>query len=43
MSAFKGVMAGAGSVTVLIGLLVTVPLKLHTLYMAMRLHDRGLE
>ncbi|WP_332828004.1 hypothetical protein [Novacetimonas sp. GS1] len=39
----QGVMAGAGSVIVLIGLLVTIPLKLHALYMAAQLRDRGLE
>ena len=39
----QGVIAGAGGVTVLIGLLVTVPLKLHALYMAIQLRNRGLE
>ncbi|MFT8711910.1 hypothetical protein [Komagataeibacter rhaeticus] len=39
----KGVISGAGGVVVLIGLLVTIPLKLHALYMAAQLRDRGLE
>ncbi|MFT8948520.1 MAG: hypothetical protein ABF876_18765 [Acetobacter aceti] len=37
----QGIMVGAGGVVVLIGLLVTIPLKLHALYMAVRLRDRG--
>jgi hypothetical protein len=37
----QGVIAGAGGVVVLVGLLVTIPLKLHALYMAAQLRDRG--
>ncbi|WP_275401688.1 hypothetical protein [Novacetimonas pomaceti] len=44
MSPFmQGVISGAGGVVVLIGLLVTIPLKLHALYMATQLRDRGLD
>ena len=39
----EGVISGAGGAFVLIGLLVTIPLKLHALYMAMQLRDRGLK
>ncbi|AHI25789.1 hypothetical protein [Komagataeibacter swingsii] len=39
----EGVIAGAGGVVVLIGLLVTIPLKLHALYIVSRLHDQGLK
>lgn len=39
----QGVISGAGGVVVLIGLLVTVPIKLHALYMAAQLRDRGLK
>ncbi|WP_283095790.1 hypothetical protein [Komagataeibacter oboediens] len=38
----EGVISGAGGVVVLIGLLVTIPLKLHALYMAAYMRDRGL-
>ncbi|GAN99949.1 hypothetical protein Gxy13693_034_019 [Komagataeibacter xylinus NBRC 13693] len=38
----EGVISGAGGVVVLIGLLVTIPLKLHALYMAAHMRDRGL-
>ena len=33
----EGVISGAGGVVVLIGLLVTIPLKLHALYMGLQL------
>lgn len=33
----EGVIAGAGDVVVLIGLLVTIPLRLHVLYSAAQL------
>ncbi|MCW4580989.1 hypothetical protein [Gluconacetobacter entanii] len=39
----QGVMAGAGGVVVLIGLLVTIPLKLHAFYVAAQMRDRGLK
>ncbi|MEZ7137248.1 hypothetical protein [Komagataeibacter sp. SM21] len=39
----EGVISGAGGVVVLIGLLVTIPLKLHALYMSVQLSKRGLE
>ncbi|GCE89419.1 hypothetical protein MSKU15_1020 [Komagataeibacter diospyri] len=39
----QGVISGAGGIVVLIGLLVTIPLKLHALYMAVQLRDRGIE
>lgn len=43
MSDFEtGVFAGAGCTVILIGLLVTIPLKLHAFYVASRLQDRGL-
>lgn len=38
----QGIMVGAGGIVVFIGLLVTIPLKLHALYMATQLRDRGL-
>ncbi|GBQ52305.1 hypothetical protein [Komagataeibacter sucrofermentans] len=38
----EGVISGAGGVVVLIGLLITIPLKLHALYVAVQLRDRGL-
>ncbi|WP_275954928.1 hypothetical protein [Komagataeibacter oboediens] len=38
----EGVISGAGGTVVLIGLLVTIPLKLHALYVAAQLRDRGL-
>ncbi|WP_265000623.1 hypothetical protein [Komagataeibacter europaeus] len=39
----QGVISGAGGVVVLIGLLVTIPLKLHALYVATQLQNRGIE
>ncbi|GCE81730.1 hypothetical protein MSKU3_3205 [Komagataeibacter oboediens] len=33
----EGVISGAGGVVVLIGLLVTIPIKLHALYVAAKL------
>ena len=39
----QGIMVGAGGIVVFIGLLVTIPLKLHALYMAAQLSKRGLE
>ncbi|WP_279629157.1 hypothetical protein [Gluconacetobacter entanii] len=39
----QGVIAGAGGVVVLIGLLITIPMKLHALAMAAQLRDKGLE
>ncbi|WP_277985731.1 hypothetical protein [Komagataeibacter xylinus] len=39
----EGVISGAGGVVVLIGLLITIPIKLHALYVAAQLRNRGLE
>ncbi|WP_276612611.1 hypothetical protein [Komagataeibacter xylinus] len=39
----EGVISGAGSVVVLIGLLVTIPIKLHALCVAARLRERGFQ
>ncbi|POF63867.1 hypothetical protein KMAL_03980 [Novacetimonas maltaceti] len=37
----EGIISGAGGVVVLIGLLVTIPLKLHALYVGAQMRDRG--
>ena len=39
----EGVISGAGGVVVLIGLLITIPLKLHAFYMTTQLRDHGLK
>ena len=39
----QGIMVGAGGIVVFIGLLVTIPLKLHALYMAVQLPRCGLK
>ncbi|WNM09458.1 hypothetical protein [Komagataeibacter nataicola] len=39
----EGVISGAGGVVVLIGLLVTIPLKLHAFYVAAQFRDHDLK
>ena len=39
----EGVISGAGGVVVLIGLLVTIPLKLHAFYVAAQLQNHEME
>ncbi|WP_277909343.1 hypothetical protein [Komagataeibacter kakiaceti] len=38
-----GVFTGAGGIVILIGILIIIPIKLHALYMAAQLRDRGLK
>ncbi|MGS0649198.1 hypothetical protein ACU81Q_16450 [Komagataeibacter melomenusus] len=39
----EGVISGAGGVVVLIGLLVTIPIKLHALYVAAQFREHGMK